>query len=163
MAVQTSLTDLSCLGRRPEMQDTGVQCNMISSIDTTPLTTSSSQTNDNDFKYPIEANVTQIRIEGSDSSSIPSSYDHDKTLTQSGLSEFPPLIEKEKHFDLNQKAENRLPLMEKNEGQIFHNRSRRNALVVKTVEILEHEDEEKEIELKSHQYYNDLAISNPSS
>ena len=144
MAVQTSLTDLSCLGRRPEMQDTGVQCNMISSIDTTPLTTSSSQTNDNDFKYPIEANVTQIRIEGSDSSSIPSSYDHDKTLTQSGLTEFPPL-------------------MEKSEGQIFHNRSRRNALVVKTVEILAHEEDEMEIELKSPQYYNDHAISNPSS
>ena len=44
----------------------------------------------------------------SDSSSIPSSYDPEKTLTQSGLTEFPQL-------------------MEKSVGQTFHNRGRRNA------------------------------------
>ena len=125
VAIQTSFTDLSNIGKKSQMQDFSVQC-VLSSMESTPLTTSSSQTNSSKFShrnYPIEANVTQIRVEGSDSSSIPSSYDPDKTLTQSGLTDFPPL-------------------MENSVGQTYHNRGRRNAFP--TI-VLEHEEDDEKI------------------
>ena len=79
LGIQTSLTDLSGLGKRPEMQDAEVQCCMIPSIDTTTTTTTSENEEKALLKYPIEAHVTQIRVnhEVSDSSSIPSSFDKD--------------------------------------------------------------------------------------
>ena len=140
VAIQTSLTDLSNLQKICQKQDVGIQC-AVSSMESTPLSVttsdSTSQTNVNRFLnlgHPIEANVTQIRIEGqSDSSSIPSSYDPEKTLTQSGLTEFPPL-------------------MEKGIGQTFHNRGRRNAF---SNIILDDEDDKK--------YPQYVAISTPSS
>lgn len=105
-------------------------------MESTPLTTSSSaQTNDSKFsnqnlKYPIEANVTQIRVEGqSDSSSIPSSYDPDKTLTQSVLTEFPPNL-----METNNQISG--------SGQTYHNRGRRNAFP--TI-VLEHEEDDEKI------------------
>lgn len=92
-AIQTSLSDLSGLGKRPPMQDAAIQCTMVPSIDCGTTTTSSSQTEDKALlKYPIDAHVTQIRVhhDGSsgDSSSIPSSYDYDKT-TRKILPDFP--------------------------------------------------------------------------
>lgn len=80
-AVQTSLTDLSRLGRRPPMQDAGIQCCIVPP--STDTTTSSSQTEVKSLLYPVEAHVTQIRVhhEGGsstgDSSSILSSFDRD--------------------------------------------------------------------------------------
>ena len=53
-AVQTSLTDLSGVGRKTaEVQEASIQCNILPVIDTT-TTTSSSQTEEKGFlKYPI--------------------------------------------------------------------------------------------------------------
>ena len=53
-AVQTSLTDLSVVGRKTaEVQEASIQCNILPVIDTT-TTTSSSQTEEKGFlKYPI--------------------------------------------------------------------------------------------------------------
>lgn len=81
-AVQTSLTDLSRLGKRPPMQDAGIQCCIVAPP-STDTTTSSSQTEVKSLLYPVEAHVTQIRVhhEGGsstgDSSSILSSFDRD--------------------------------------------------------------------------------------
>ena len=74
--VQTSLTDLSRLGRKPEVRDASTQLD----DDLPPpasTTTSSSQTEFNALlrKNPIEANVMKMKMGDEESSSIPSSYE----------------------------------------------------------------------------------------
>ena len=79
--VQTSLTDLGCLGKKPNVKDASTQDDLPRFPYQTPTsTTSSSQTEFNALLRkkgpPVDANVVRVRIDsGDESSSIPSSYE----------------------------------------------------------------------------------------
>jgi smoothened protein len=171
IAVQTSLTDLGNLSRRPpDVKEVATQCSQPNlTIDTT-TTTSSSQTEVKALLmgYPVEAHVTQIRVlhdqSSGDSSSIPSSYDreYERSLTK-------------KLKLLNSEVEPPtfpMPLLPLSNSGLrdvhHHNRGRRGGIVdVHSAAAIVPEDIDSltmdELELKARTPGGPVTISTPSS